>query len=674
MRFWRAMGVALGVGLLWYGIELAATPLLGHPLGMEAIRRDFLRFLPWQMALFAAIGVPLTVLTAVRPLSTGVQLAIVVGLASFVFLGARVVEGALRRQALGGAVLGVLGVAVAIAIALWALHRAGRWLPARARRAWPLALCVGWSVFFVQSMHRAGLVISRRRNPWAEVADLLSWSDAGLALGACLTLLAVGSLLGSRAPARAMVACLLALSAPTAARAQAAADRPDVLIVLVDTYRFDHLGANVGRADLTPRLDELAAESIRFTRAFSPGNYTKLALPGIHTSLPEPVTGERLAKEVDTIAERLQRAGYATAGISSNPRVSAYFNYDQGFDWFVDPNGSADFLVEHLLQLVGAAIPGRGYQLGIVTSSLYYLPAMELREGVERMSERVGGRPRFLYVHTMDPHGPYLPPHRYLPPAFRFADFFSYHDFNRLTGRGVLGSPAFARHLTNLKQLYEAEVRYTDEELGRLFDRLRREGRWDKTLVWLLSDHGEAFGEHDYAGHAGSNMTTTLLHVPLLLKLPRSWNVAPRVVEEVVSTYDVLPTTLGLLGLPPLENAFGRDLSAEIRSGAPMPERVVVSYGDERGTDCYSAIRWPWKLDVAIPRNAEPRRHALFDLARDPAEEHDLSGSEPALVAALEEELEAWLARERASRIEPADGDTDDAVIREQLRQLGYVE
>src|SRR5690606_20706910 len=144
MRFWRAMGVALGVGLLWYGIELAATPLLGHPLGMEAIRRDFLRFLPWQMALFAAIGVPLTVLTAVRPLSTGVQLAIVVGLASFVFLGARVVEGALRRQALGGAVLGVLGVAVAIAIALWALHRAGRWLPARARRAWPLALCVGW--------------------------------------------------------------------------------------------------------------------------------------------------------------------------------------------------------------------------------------------------------------------------------------------------------------------------------------------------------------------------------------------------------------------------------------------------------------------------------------------------------------------------------------------------
>src|SRR5690606_108281 len=139
----------------------------------------------------------------------------------------------------------------------------------------------------------------------------------------------------------------------------------------------------------------------------------------------------------------------------------------------------------------------------------------------------------------------------YLPPAFRFADFFSYHDFNRLTGRGVLGSPAFARHLTNLKQLYEAEVRYTDEELGRLFDRLRREGRWDETLVWLLSDHGEAFGEHDYAGHAGSNMTTTLLHVPLLLKLPRSWNVAPRVVEEVVSTYDVLPTTLGLLGLPP---------------------------------------------------------------------------------------------------------------------------
>jgi arylsulfatase len=470
---------------------------------------------------------------------------------------------------------------------------------------------------------------------------------------------------------------VLPSAAECAERTSPAVPRPDVIVVLLDTYRFDHLGENVGRDDLTPNLDAFARGAIRFARAFSPSNVTNRAMPGVLTSLPASVTGQRLPEEAELLAEFLREAGYATLGISANPNVSKDFGYGQGFDVFLDPTDQADFLIVNPLQLLSLLLPGSAYAVGISKASFYYPPFDELRRRARWLLGRAS-RPTLLYLQTMDLHGPYLPPREFLPSEFVPGDFYSYYRFSELSGRGVLGSPEFARHLRNLRQRYEGAVRFSDAEFGRLVEELRAAGRWDESLVWVLSDHGESFGEHDHAGHGGLDVTTTLIQVPLLLKLPRSWGVPARVEATPVSTLDLLPTTLGLLGLEPPEPSFGRDWS-ELARGVPLQDaRTLVSYaatyqaGDGAVIQVYSGIRWPWKLDLHLPRNG-PVERRLFHLEQDPGEKTDLAPDRREIVASLEVELERWRARELELLLGPEAVEIDPRV-REQLRNLGYVE
>jgi arylsulfatase A-like enzyme len=482
-------------------------------------------------------------------------------------------------------------------------------------------------------------------------------------------------------PVLAALGFVVALALPHGAwcteRTSGDASKPDVILVLLDTWRFDHLGINTGRAELTPNLDALANESIRFTRAISPSNVTSYAMPGVMSSFSPGITLGRLPEELDSLSELLRRAGYATLGVSANPNVSRAFGYGQGFDAFLDPTDQPAFLITSLLQLVGESLPGPAYAAGIVDAGLYYRPFSEVRRRGTWLLERSPG-PTFLYLHTMDLHGPYLPPKAYLPSDFVLADFYPYHRFNDLSGRGILGAPSFARHLRNLKQRYEAGARYSDAEFGRLIQELRAAGRWDESLVWVLSDHGEGFGEHDHAGHGGENVTTTLIQVPLLLKLPRSWRIPARVESTPVSTLDLLPTTLGLLGLTPPGQGFGRDWSHLVRGASPPESRTLVSYAstyrssDGAVTQIYSAIGWPWKLDLRMPRNGEIIR-SLFHLEEDPREDVDLAARRPEIVARLEREVSLWRERELGILLgsEPA---PIDPRVQEQLRSLGYAE
>jgi len=487
-------------------------------------------------------------------------------------------------------------------------------------------------------------------------------------------------LLASTSVRRALAAlgCVFVLALPRSAECAEPTSRdvpgPDVIFIVLDTWRFDHLGINTGRAGLTPNLDAFARDSIRFTRTISPSNVTSYAMVGVMSSFSPRITLGRLPEEMDSLSELLRRAGYATIGVSANPNVSREFGHAQGFDVFLDPTDQPVFLVTSLLQLFGEFLPGLAYASGSIDAGLYYRPFSEVRGRGVRLFER-SPRPAFLYLHTMDLHGPYLPPKAYLPSDFALADFYSYHRFNDLSGKGVLGSPAFARHLRNLKQRYEAGARYSDAEFGRLVQELGAAGRWDESLVWVLSDHGESFGEHDYAGHGGNNVTTTLIQVPLLLKLPRSWGAPARVESTPVSTLDLLPTTLGLLGLAPPARIFGRDWSNLMpQQGSSTLVSYAAAYraGDGAVTEIYSAIDWPWKLDLRMPRRGTALR-SLFHLEQDPGEDMDLAVRRPEIVTRLEEEVRLWRERERRIQLssEPA---PIDPRVQEQLRELGYVE
>ena len=169
-------------------------------------------------------------------------------------------------------------------------------------------------------------------------------------------------------------------------------------------------------------------------------------------------------------------------------------------------------------------------------------------------------------------------------------------------------------------------------------------------------------------------MSRTLVQVPFLVKPPRSFGIPGRVEDSLVSTYDVLPTTLAMLGLPAAEAAFGRDLSDLIRAGAPQEARTVVSFAHGDGSDVYSAVRWPWKLDLELDRRTSERRAStLYHLERDPEELSDVAVQHPEMTAALSQELRAWRERENRAALGARAGSLDP-LVREQLRKLGYVE
>jgi arylsulfatase A-like enzyme len=324
------------------------------------------------------------------------------------------------------------------------------------------------------------------------------------------------------------------------------------------------------------------------------------------------------------------------------------------------------------LKVLARTFPAWSYHWGLISARLYYAPASEVRSrGISILDD--ADRPLFLYLHLMDLHGPYLPPKRHLPASYEPAEFVSYFDLLARLVSGALQPDLSDPGVRNARQRYEGELRFADEEIGRLVEILRARGRWDDTLVWILSDHGEAFGEHDWVGHSGNNVFSTLLHVPLILKPPSSAGLAPRRVEEPASTFDLLPTTLAMLGIEPSGPLFGEDLLASVGEAAP-PARSIYSDSFHPDGRLVSCIQGPWQIQVLVPRGSwNPEVRALYHLERDPGSRRNELDREPAVVARLLEAVRERIAEEKRLTV-AGEAPEKDAEMLERLRSLGYVD
>lgn len=668
-----ARTVALGLG--WYALELALVLRSGTAVDRSEVFRIWLGLLPWQLALFGVIGIGLAVLVRALHASATTFGWLAIGAAGFAFLGARVAEGALRTTSVAQAGGALVLLAIAIAAVLAIAAACGRVLPAPLRRAWPAAIWVGASLLIVPFVRRAGASIALGQLPLREWPGFVSPGVVALsALGAAIAL-AIGARRARTAP-RSRFGVALALVAagalgPHPATAADPAQRPDVVLVLIDALRGDHVGARNGAASLTPNLDAIAAESIDFQRAFAPANLTRSAMPGVLASSTERVVGTPVSAEAQTLPMLLRDAGYATVGVSANPFVSAHYGYARGFDVFADPSDAPTFLVGSLAQLLlGIDQRGAAYRMGMAGSDLYYEPALRLFARGLRLFDRAA-RPTFLYLHAMDVHGPYLPPHRLLPASYRPGDYLGYSQFLRLS-HGEVVADSFQPTLENVRQRYAAGVRNADEAVGTLRAALQARGRWDEALVWITADHGEALGENGFTGHGIGWLGPALTQVPLLLKLPRSWGLAPAVVATPVSTLDILPTTLGLLDRPPNAAAFGADLSAGVRAGSTPEDRVVVSWVATEAGDHYAAVRGRHQLALLIRRDGR-RERRLHDLETDPGTTRDIAAAHPDAVRDLEAAIDAHRDREARLALAPTPAAIDPQ-LRERLRALGYLD
>ena len=416
--------------------------------------------------------------------------------------------------------------------------------------------------------------------------------------------------------------------------------RPNIVLYVVDTVRADRLGVYGYGKPTSPRLDAFAAGAVLFENAYAQSSWTRPAVASLFTGLLPPAhrtVGRRsvLPEDAETLAEILAANGYEGLGLVRNPNVSRAFGFAQGFTRFRSEDRERD---ETMLDRVRLWL--------------------DERQGVEG--------PFFLFLHAIDPHGPY-------DPAPEFEEMFEAGDapahyrtvryLLQLNRGDVEPEPGTAE---TLSRLYDAEVAQNDRAFGELLDELEARGLAEDTAVVYVSDHGEEFLEHGRWEH-GLSLYEEVLRVPFVMRLP---GVPPRRVEAPAQHVDVLPTLLAYLGIetPPTD---GRNLLAPRRRGDDPPD--VYAHLDVDGHRAASVIRGRYKLVLpqSPPQGTEPM---LFDLEADPGEQNDLAATRPDIVERM---LDLLAQRNLVDEVESAEEIEDDQIdedVRRRLRALGYVD
>jgi len=303
-------------------------------------------------------------------------------------------------------------------------------------------------------------------------------------------------------------------------------ERFSVVWIVLDTVRADYLSCYGHDRPTTPRLDALAARGLRFERAISPASWTLPAVASMLTGLYAESHGvlhteQRLGEEQLSIVEVLAGAGYTTGGVVSGTFTDSFWGFDQGFDEYDD------------LGMVVDDAEGGGTSIEAMEERAHRrVTSPEVTDKALDFLERNADRRFFLFAHYFDPHG----------------DFVEHAGFSERFGPRPAADARFGRfdpdpaETARLRGLYEGEIAFTDHHIGRLLARLEEAPFAGEVVVVVTSDHGEEFYERQWLGH-GNSLFNELVRVPLILHVP---GVAPRVVEDPVTTVDLAPTLMEL--------------------------------------------------------------------------------------------------------------------------------
>jgi arylsulfatase A-like enzyme len=366
-------------------------------------------------------------------------------------------------------------------------------------------------------------------------------------------------------------------------------DSPNVLVIVLDTLRADHL-SSYGYQRSTPNLDQFASEGALFEQAFATASWTLPSHASLFTGLmthehhADVLLGQKLDDSFYTLPEAFSDNGYTTGLIAANDyRVNGVFGFHQGFsyynDLFWDWESSVKMtrLGERLSRIISRYEIFGYYQFGRKT-------AQDVNEIFLDWLGRSQGRPTFAFLNYYDPHDPYYAPPPYdnkygVTPALGQPGSF-------INGASEYGGTVSPEEIHWQIDHYDATVYYLDAKLGELFARMKELGVYDNTIILITSDHGESFGEHELYGHANS-LYIEQLHVPLMIRYQPAISKGERV-SQVVSLKDVPRTLADLAGLHTAQQFPGSRLDqvettetalAELYHNPYHPESHPVHYG-----------------------------------------------------------------------------------------------
>jgi arylsulfatase len=409
--------------------------------------------------------------------------------------------------------------------------------------------------------------------------------------------------------------------------------KPNIVFIAVDTLRADHLGCYGYRHPTSPRIDQLASEGTLCEQLFCPGIPTHPSFTTLYTGQHPIRHGivshggkAQLPRETPVLPELLLQAGYTTCAVDNLWRARSWFG--RGYEYYVDPSVR------------------RGLLLAVTCEEISGRAISWLRAQAEE--------PFLLFLHYWDPHYPLDPPARYRHLFYEGSDPFDrgnhsldqwwQHPLGMMARDTWLRRPeGLVRDARYVSAMYDQEIRYLDDGVANLLGALDEQGLAENTLVVLLADHGTSLTEQGiFFEHHGLYDCTT--HVPLIWRWPGHIPSGARV-PALLHMNDVAPTLLEAVGIEAPEEMEGVSAWDLVRgASAEGGHRQVVSL------ECTWQAKWSLrndrhKLIVARDsglRGGPPRE--LYDLRADPGETRDISQARPDLAAAMEEELEGWIA------------------------------
>lgn len=435
-----------------------------------------------------------------------------------------------------------------------------------------------------------------------------------------------------------------------------------LILITVDCFRADHAGFLGYPRPTTPFLDSLAGESTVFENAIAAGAPTYFSVPAILASRYPLAHGRDtlgIAPDETTLASVLKDAGFATAAFSAaNPYISTRFGYDKGFDKFEDFLKGSESppprqhrpapLRSRMNRVLAKACHSNGF-LSAAYDELYFqycqkigmrgkssldserkFPSADVLvdRAVEWLKEQCGKR-FFLWLHFMDPHGPYYPKAEALKMmGCQGLNAAQSVYLNSFWNRGDVTAARARSKRELIISLYDAGIRWVDEQVRRLAETLVEQNTWDRCVLAVTADHGEEFLEHGGRYHLPRNLTEELVHVPLLVRGPAERG---KRTKPTFSLVDLAPTLLDTMGVPVPADFRGRSCWKQLQRG-DLQERPAVSecvygcsnpfYPRQRMGPRLLAVRSNrYKLVINFSRSTEH----LYDLEQDPSEQRPLA-------------------------------------------------
>ena len=417
----------------------------------------------------------------------------------------------------------------------------------------------------------------------------------------------------------------------------------NVILVILDSLRKDHIGVYGNDRIQTPNLDDLAEESLLFSRAYPESLPTLCARRAIHTGmrtwpfrnfvrLPgetfQPAGWQPIPEVQTTVSEILFASGYSTAMFAdTQPLFHPSMNFQRGFGVFEWMRGQERDRFRPKLgvpveQIRQNTVPGNDVRMvdkvrqylantrDRKTEEDWFAPRLFTR-GMEFLEQAGEGQPFFLVLDCFDPHEPWDPPEKYVS---LYSD--DYQGRDPIVPNYGASDWIGARQLERMKALYSGEVTMVDRWFGRFLDKMESSGRMDDTLLLVLADHGIAHGEHGYTGKPDNVLWPEVTDIPFYIRHPEGKG-AGKTSDYYASTHDVAPTILGSLGIKTQQEMDGQDLSPLLEGSEPgSRSHFTLGYNDH-----------VWARDeryVMFCINNRSRPH-LYDLRSDPGMDRNIA-------------------------------------------------